>query len=147
MIRRGNASDSPGDPGHLNGGGTADAGGAGRVPQERGAESRARPDRAGGSGGSGISRHARDVGCTPGTASKWRVRFARDRLAGLRARGEINESSMRKESSLGLAFWHTSGVVISPQVLSLAFRNSGGEAQSLEDSVQQGGRNFHGFAG
>ena len=26
-------------------------------------------------------------------------------------------------------------------------RNSGGEAQSLEDSVQQGGRNFHGFAG
>ena len=31
--------------------------------------------------------------------------------------------------------------------LSSTLRNSGGEAQSLEDSVQQGGRNFHGFAG
>ena len=26
---------------------------------------------------------AREVGCTPGTASKWRVRYARDRMAGL----------------------------------------------------------------
>jgi transposase len=25
----------------------------------------------------------REVGCTPGTASKWRVRYARDRMAGL----------------------------------------------------------------
>jgi hypothetical protein len=25
---------------------------------------------------------AREVGCTPGTASKWRVRYARDRLKG-----------------------------------------------------------------
>ena len=31
--------------------------------------------------------------------------------------------------------------------LSSTLRNSGGEAQSQEDSVQQGGRNFHGFAG
>lgn len=26
---------------------------------------------------------ARTVGCTPGTASKWRVRYARDRMTGL----------------------------------------------------------------
>src|SRR5579883_3519447 len=29
----------------------------------------------------------REVGCTPGTASKWRVRYARDRLAGLSETG------------------------------------------------------------
>jgi len=31
---------------------------------------------------------ARKVGCTPGTASKWRVRYARDRMAGLSKTGE-----------------------------------------------------------
>jgi transposase len=31
---------------------------------------------------------ARDVACTPGTASKWRVRYARDRLAGLSETGD-----------------------------------------------------------
>lgn len=31
---------------------------------------------------------ARVIGCTPGTASKWRVRYARERLAGLSERGE-----------------------------------------------------------
>ena len=31
---------------------------------------------------------AREVGCTPGTASKWRVRYARDRMAGLRETGK-----------------------------------------------------------
>ncbi len=30
----------------------------------------------------------REVGCTPGTASKWRVRYARDRLAGLSETGD-----------------------------------------------------------
>jgi hypothetical protein len=30
----------------------------------------------------------REVGCTTGTASKWRVRYARDRLAGLDETGE-----------------------------------------------------------
>ena len=29
-----------------------------------------------------------EVGCTPGTASKWRVRFARDRMAGLSETGD-----------------------------------------------------------
>lgn len=39
---------------------------------------------------SGVGSRAigREVGCTPGTASKWRVRFARDRLAGLSETGE-----------------------------------------------------------
>jgi len=31
---------------------------------------------------------AREVGCTPGTASKWRVRYARDRMAGLSETGK-----------------------------------------------------------
>ena len=31
---------------------------------------------------------AREVGCTPGTASKWRVRYARDRMAGLSETGD-----------------------------------------------------------
>ena len=30
----------------------------------------------------------REIGCTTGTASKWRVRYARDRLAGLDETGE-----------------------------------------------------------
>ena len=30
----------------------------------------------------------REVGCTPGTASKWRVRYAKDRLAGLSETGD-----------------------------------------------------------
>jgi len=30
----------------------------------------------------------REVGCTTGTASKWRVRYARDRLAGLDETGD-----------------------------------------------------------
>jgi transposase len=39
---------------------------------------------------SGIGSRAigREVGCTPGTASKWRVRFARDRMEGLNETGE-----------------------------------------------------------
>lgn len=39
---------------------------------------------------SGVGSRAigRAVGCTPGTASKWRVRFARDRLAGLSETGD-----------------------------------------------------------
>ena len=31
---------------------------------------------------------AREVGCTPGVASKWRVRYARDRMAGLSETGK-----------------------------------------------------------
>ena len=31
---------------------------------------------------------AREIGCTPGTASKWRVRYASDRLAGLSETGD-----------------------------------------------------------
>ena len=31
---------------------------------------------------------AREMGCTPGTASKWRVRCARDRMAGLSETGD-----------------------------------------------------------
>jgi len=31
---------------------------------------------------------AREIGCTPGTASKWRVRYARARMAGLSETGE-----------------------------------------------------------
>jgi hypothetical protein len=34
-------------------------------------------------GGMGSRAIGREVGCTPGTASKWRVRYARDRMAGL----------------------------------------------------------------
>jgi predicted nucleotidyltransferase len=49
------------------------------------------------------------------------------RLADLRARGEINESSMKQESSLGLAFWHTSGVVISRRALSTGIIEETGE--------------------
>src|SRR4030081_3077558 len=30
---------------------------------------------------------AREVGCTPGTVSKWRVRYANDRMAGLSETG------------------------------------------------------------
>src|ERR1700712_5244715 len=37
--------------------------------------------------GLGSRAVARDVGCTPGTASKWRVRYARDRMAGLSEAG------------------------------------------------------------
>jgi hypothetical protein len=38
----------------------------------------------------GIASRAigREVDCTTGTASKWRVRYARDRLAGLDETGE-----------------------------------------------------------
>jgi hypothetical protein len=35
--------------------------------------------------GIGSRAIGREVGCTTGTASKWRVRYARDRLAGLQA--------------------------------------------------------------
>ena len=38
--------------------------------------------------GHGSRAIAREVHCTPGTASKWRVRFARDRLAGLNETGD-----------------------------------------------------------
>ena len=38
--------------------------------------------------GLGSRAIAREVRCTPGTASKWRVRFARDRMAGLSETGE-----------------------------------------------------------
>ena len=31
-------------------------------------------------GGMGSRAIGREVGCTPGTASKWRVRYARDRM-------------------------------------------------------------------
>src|SRR6202007_3466722 len=37
--------------------------------------------------GLGSRAVAREVGCTPGTASKWRIRFARDRMAGLSGGG------------------------------------------------------------
>lgn len=42
------------------------------------------------SGGRGVASRAigREVGCTTGTASKWRVRYARDRLAGLDETGD-----------------------------------------------------------
>ena len=39
-------------------------------------------------GGMGSRAIAREAGCTPGTASKWRVRFARDRMAGLSETGD-----------------------------------------------------------
>src|ERR1700694_4069855 len=38
--------------------------------------------------GTGSRAVAREVGCTPGTASKWRVRYARDRMAGLSEAGD-----------------------------------------------------------
>ena len=38
--------------------------------------------------GLGSRAVAREVGCTPGTASKWRVRYARDRLGGLSETGD-----------------------------------------------------------
>ena len=38
--------------------------------------------------GLGSRAIARDLGCTPGTASKWRVRYARDRMAGLSETGD-----------------------------------------------------------
>src|ERR1700688_16545 len=38
--------------------------------------------------GLGSRAVAREVGCTPGTASKWRVRYARDRMAGLSETGD-----------------------------------------------------------
>ena len=37
--------------------------------------------------GVGSRAVAREVGCTPGTASKWRVRYARNRMAGLSEAG------------------------------------------------------------
>src|ERR1700723_2438214 len=40
---------------------------------------------ASGMGSRGIGR---EVGCTPGTASKWRVRYAKDRFAGLSETGD-----------------------------------------------------------
>ncbi len=39
-------------------------------------------------GGTGTREIGRVMGCTTGTASKWRVRYARDRLAGLDETGE-----------------------------------------------------------
>ena len=38
--------------------------------------------------GLGSRAVSREMGCTPGTASKWRVRFARDRMAGLSEVGD-----------------------------------------------------------
>src|SRR3954468_4426416 len=38
--------------------------------------------------GLGSRAVARELGCTPGTASKWRVRYARDRMAGLSEVGD-----------------------------------------------------------
>jgi hypothetical protein len=38
--------------------------------------------------GFGSRAGTREVGCTPGTASKWRVRYARDRMAGLSEAGD-----------------------------------------------------------
>lgn len=38
--------------------------------------------------GMGTREIGRVIGCTTGTASKWRVRYARDRLAGLDETGE-----------------------------------------------------------
>jgi Homeodomain-like domain len=38
--------------------------------------------------GAGSRAIAREVGCTPGTASKWRVRYARYRMAGLSETGD-----------------------------------------------------------
>jgi transposase len=38
--------------------------------------------------GIGSRAIARDIGCTPGTASKWRVRFANHRMAGLSETGD-----------------------------------------------------------
>jgi transposase len=38
--------------------------------------------------GLGSRAVAREVGCTPGTASKWRVRYARDRMGGLSETGD-----------------------------------------------------------
>ena len=38
--------------------------------------------------GTGSRAVAREVGCTPGTASKWRVRYASQRMAGLSETGD-----------------------------------------------------------
>ena len=38
--------------------------------------------------GRGTRAIEREIGCTIGTASKWRVRYARDRLAGLSETGD-----------------------------------------------------------
>src|SRR6266567_1386655 len=42
--------------------------------------------------GMGSRAIGREVGCEPGTASKWRVRYARDRMAGLSETGERGAS-------------------------------------------------------
>jgi transposase-like protein len=39
---------------------------------------------------------ARAVGCTPGTASKWRVRYARDRMAGLDETGKRGAAAKQR---------------------------------------------------
>jgi transposase len=39
---------------------------------------------------------AREVGCMPGTVSKWRVRYARDRMAGLSETGERGADPLYK---------------------------------------------------
>src|ERR1700704_1735071 len=43
--------------------------------------------------GAGSRAVAREVGCTPGTASKWRVRYASHRMAGLSETGDRGNDS------------------------------------------------------
>src|ERR1700722_19941563 len=43
--------------------------------------------------GTGSRAIAREVGCTPGTASKWRLRFAAERMAGLSETGDRGAES------------------------------------------------------
>jgi hypothetical protein len=51
-------------------------------------------------GGIGSRAIGREVGCTPGTASKWRVRYARDRTAG-------SSSSLEPSCRSGCMTGHT----------------------------------------
>src|SRR6201996_9658673 len=38
---------------------------------------------------------AREVGCTPGTVSKWRVRYANDRMAGVSENGDRGNEAQK----------------------------------------------------
>ena len=73
---------------HSDGRGTACAGSIGRFQKKRGSYARPGADRAFGGVRSWLARGGAGRGCTPGTASKWRVRYARDRMSGLSEVGD-----------------------------------------------------------
>ena len=75
--------DSRGDADRADGGRADRAGGLGALGQDRAASGRAGADRAARGAGWASRAIAREVGCARGVVSRWRVRFAKDRLAGL----------------------------------------------------------------